>query len=93
MAWKLKEEFKGKSTLSMRRTLDSLKQYHIKKLSEKIRNKFFIIFLKWIHPTITYKLAKLISRSGYHETHDKSLEKKIRNALIKFFGPSIDLST
>ena len=41
MAWKLKEEFKEKSTLSMRRTLDSLKQYHIKNLSEKTRNKFF----------------------------------------------------
>ena len=58
-------------------------------LKKIVRNKFFIMLLKWIHPTITYKLAKFISRSGYHETHDKSLEEKIRNELIKFFGPRL----
>jgi len=41
MAYKLKEQFKGKSILSMRRSLDSLKQHHIKNLSDEIRDIYF----------------------------------------------------
>ena len=37
-------------------------------LKRVIRSKLFIWLLRWLHPTLTYKLAKFISRSGYEDS-------------------------
>ena len=37
-----------------------------------IRSRFFIWAFKWIHPTISYRIARRISRSG----HDKEINEK-----------------
>tara|TARA_B100001765_G_scaffold106688_1_gene66110 strand:+ start:519 stop:833 length:315 start_codon:yes stop_codon:yes gene_type:complete len=49
--------------------------YGYKVLKRVIRSKFFIWLLRWIHPTITYKFARYISKSGRHNTHLKNLMK------------------
>lgn len=41
MAWKLKEEFIGKSITEFRRPLESLKPHHIKNLSQHILDNYF----------------------------------------------------
>jgi UDP-2,3-diacylglucosamine hydrolase len=35
----------------------------------------------WLHPSIAYKLARFISRSGKHNTHDESFNKDVRREL------------
>ena len=41
-------------------------------LKKVIRSRFFIWAFKWIHPTISYRIARRISRSG----HDKEINEK-----------------
>jgi UDP-2,3-diacylglucosamine pyrophosphatase LpxH len=34
--------------------------------------------LRWIHPTITYKIAQYISKSGRHNTHSEKFNENVR---------------
>ena len=47
-----------------------------------IRSKIFIWLLRWLHPTITYTIAKFISRSGYHDSSSMKNNQKVKNELI-----------
>ena len=46
-----------------------------------IRSKFFIWLLRWLHPTLTYHLAKFISRSGYRNSNSMKNNRKVKNEL------------
>ena len=47
-------------------------------LKKMIRSKFFIWLFRWLHPTIAYKIANAISRSGRHDTHSEKFNKDVR---------------
>ena len=46
-----------------------------------IRSPFFIWCFRWIHPTISYKIGRRISRSGRHPAHSEESKTDIRNEL------------
>jgi len=46
-----------------------------------IRSKFFIRILGWLHPNITYRLAKFISRSGYEDSNSMENNQKVKEEL------------
>ena len=46
-----------------------------------IRSPFFIWCFRWIHPTISYKIGRRISRSGRHPAHSEESKIDIRNEL------------
>lgn len=50
-------------------------------LKKTIRSKTFTRLFTWLHPSIAYKLARFISRSGKHNTHDESFNKDVRREL------------
>jgi len=52
--------------------------YGYRVLKRVIRSKFFIWLLRWIHPTIAYKLARYISKSGRHNTHSEKFNENVR---------------
>ena len=47
-------------------------------LKKIIRSKTFIWLFRWLHPTIAYKMARFISRSGRHHTHSADFNKDVR---------------
>jgi predicted phosphodiesterase len=47
-------------------------------LKRIIRSKFFIWLFRWVHPTIAYRLANAISKSGRHHTHSNDFNKDVR---------------
>jgi len=47
-------------------------------LKKMIRSKFFIWLFRWLHPTIAYKIANAISRSGRHDTHPEKFNEDVR---------------
>lgn len=47
-------------------------------LKKMIRSKFFIWLFRWLHPTIAYKIANAISRSGRHDTHSEKFNEDVR---------------
>ena len=53
-------------------------------LKKIIRSKFFITIFRWIHPTIAYKIAKFISRSGKEDMHEAGFNKDVKNELQNF---------
>ena len=53
-------------------------------LKKIIRSKFFITIFRWIHPTIAYKIAKFISRSGKEDMHEAEFNKDVKNELQNF---------
>ena len=53
--------------------------YRILKLI--IRSRFFIKLLRWLHPNITYKIAKFISRSGYDDSSSMENNQKVKDEL------------
>ena len=55
-----------------------------------IRSKFFIWLLRWIHPTITYNIAKFISRSGYHDSSSMKNNQKVKDELISIAKTHFD---
>ena len=52
-------------------------------LKKVIRSKTFIWLFRWLHPTIGYRIARIISRSGNHYTHTASFNKDVRIELQK----------
>ena len=50
-------------------------------LKKIIRSRFFIWMLRWIHPTITYRLARWISRKGRHSNHPKKFRHDVREEI------------
>ena len=50
-------------------------------LKKVIRSKFFITLFSWVHPTIAYKIARFISRSGHHHKDSKDFNKDVRKEL------------
>jgi UDP-2,3-diacylglucosamine hydrolase len=50
-------------------------------LKKIIRSKIFTRLFQWLHPTISFKLANFISRSGSHNTHNEDFNKDVRNEL------------
>jgi UDP-2,3-diacylglucosamine hydrolase len=46
-----------------------------------IRSSFFTQVFKWLHPTIAYKLARFISRSGNRNTHNDDFNADVRREL------------
>ena len=53
-------------------------------LKKIIRSKFFITVFRWIHPTIAYKIAKFISRSGKQDMHEAEFNKDVKIELQNF---------
>ena len=53
-------------------------------LKKIIRSKLFITIFRWIHPTIAYKIAKFISRSGKEDMHEADFNKDVKNELQNF---------
>ena len=47
-------------------------------LKKVIRSKSFIWLFRWVHPTIAYKVARAISRSGRHHTHSQDFNRDVR---------------
>jgi UDP-2,3-diacylglucosamine hydrolase len=52
--------------------------YGYRLLKKMIRSKFFIWLFRWLHPTIAYKIANAISRSGRHDTHSEKFNEDVR---------------
>ena len=53
-------------------------------LKKAARSKLFIRIFKWLHPTIAYKIANFISKSGKHSSEKTGLSEKIRSELKSF---------
>jgi len=47
-------------------------------LQKTIRSPFFIWLFRWLHPTIAYKIANSISKSGRHPTHSEGFNEDVR---------------
>ena len=47
-------------------------------LKKVIRSKTFIWPFSWLHPNISYKIARFISRSGHYHTHSADFNKDVR---------------
>ena len=47
-------------------------------LKKVIRSNTFIWPFSWLHPTISYKIARFISRSGHYHTHSEDFNKDVR---------------
>jgi len=50
-------------------------------LKKIIRSRFFIWMLRWLHPTITYKLARWISSKGRHSNHSEKISHDVRKEI------------
>jgi len=50
-------------------------------LKKLIRSPFFIWLYRWLHPTIAYKIANGISRSGRHYSHSENFNEDVRNEI------------
>ena len=50
-------------------------------LKKIVRSRFFIGAFQWIHPTISYRIAKWISRSGYNENIHEKQKENIRSEI------------
>ena len=59
-------------------------------LKKVIRSKLFITLFRWIHPTIAYKIAKFISRSGTEDMHGADFNKDVKNELQIFAKEQFD---
>ena len=59
-------------------------------LKKIIRSKIFIQLFSLIHPTISYKIARFISRSGYNDHHTKDFNKNVRTELKDFAKKKFD---
>ena len=57
--------------------------YSYRLLKRIIRSKVFISIFQWLHPTIGYKIANFISKSGKHYPPEAKINKKVRNELKK----------
>ena len=53
-------------------------------LKRVIRSKIFIKLFSIIHPTLSYKIARFISRSGYNDNHSKGFNENVRIELKNF---------
>ena len=53
-------------------------------LKKVIRSKIFISTFRWIHPTIAYKIARFISRSGKEDMHGADFNKNVKIELQSF---------
>ena len=53
-------------------------------LKKIIRSKFFINLFRWVHPTIAYKIARFVSRSGKEETHQADYYNDVKIELQSF---------
>ena len=47
-------------------------------LKKVIRSRFFIWMFRWLHPTLAYKIANSISKSGRHDPHSEDFNKDVR---------------
>ncbi len=47
-------------------------------LKKVIRSKTFIWLFHWLHPTIGYRIARFISRSGEEDMHSADFNKDVR---------------
>ena len=47
-------------------------------LKKVIRSKIFIWLFHWLHPTIGYRIARFISRSGEEDMHSADFNKDVR---------------
>ena len=52
-------------------------------LKKVIRSKAFIWLFHWLHPTIGYRIAGMISRSGKKDTHEEDFNEDVRVELQK----------
>ena len=52
-------------------------------LKKVIRSKAFIWLFHWLHPTIGYRIAGMISRSGKKDTHGEDFNEDVRVELQK----------
>tara|TARA_B100000427_G_C15403997_1_gene548972 strand:+ start:144 stop:884 length:741 start_codon:yes stop_codon:yes gene_type:complete len=54
------------------------------------RSKLFVQLFKWLHPTIAYKIANYISKSGKRSTNESEFDNDIRKELQKFAEKKFD---
>ena len=47
-------------------------------LKRVIRSKTFIWLFRWLHPTIGYRIARIISRSGEYNNHKEDFNEDVR---------------
>tara|TARA_Y100001970_G_scaffold293878_1_gene444182 strand:+ start:2910 stop:3650 length:741 start_codon:yes stop_codon:yes gene_type:complete len=59
-------------------------------LKKIIRSKFFIWAFRWLHPTIAYKFANIISRSGRHDMHSEKFNEDVRIEIQKMAKMKFD---
>ena len=63
-------------------------------LKTVIRSSLFTKTFRWLHPTIAFKIAKFISRSGKHNTHNdkfnKDVRRELKNSAEKHFEEGFD---
>ena len=50
-------------------------------LKKIIRSPFFIWLFRWLHPTIAYKIANAVSKSGHYDSHSQDFNEDVRNEL------------
>jgi len=50
-------------------------------LKKVIRSPLFIWLFRWLHPTIAFKIANGISRSGRHYTHSEDFNEDVRTEI------------
>lgn len=63
-------------------------------LKKVIRSRFFTKMFKWLHPTIAFKIAKFISRSGKHNTYNDDfnldVRRELKNSAEEYFEEGFD---
>ena len=58
-------------------------------LKRATRSKLFVNMFKLLHPTVAYKIANFISKSGKHSSEKAELSENIRNELKSFAKKSL----
>ena len=58
-------------------------------LKTVIRNPIFIWLFRWLHPTIGYSFARLISKKGQHYEHSDEHNERVLSELEAFSKPYI----
>jgi len=59
-------------------------------LKKIIRSKIFISMFRWVHPTIAYKIARFVSRSGQEDTNEANFNNNVKIELQNFAKKKFD---
>ena len=59
-------------------------------LKKVIRSRLFIWMFRWLHPTLGYKFARYVSRSGEHCAHSENFKQSVRDEIQGFAKDQFD---